>query len=265
MGSGDPRGERGDLEEARERDPDDVDVRVSLGRIYYQVARDALDLERDESRYLDFAERALDEFLTAVELDPSDPDPHFWLGVMDTYRGKGWKALGGFRNAHRLASFGHSYSNIAELYIYLGHLHKARRWNGDAWRNGATGGAVLLNDMLLAWREDDLATARDRFADLRRSHPEALHTINMWRVPDPPERFEEFAAYCCGSPACGPYLEKECRALDLEVKHHDASQEAILQELRLEIERTRRLRGVYDQRKELEIEVEIDDEPEAAE
>ena len=72
----------------------------------------------------------------------------------------------------------------------------------------------------------------------------------------PPLRFEQFARYCCASPACGPYLAHACAGLDLEVTRREVSEETLLRELRLEIEKQRRLREIYGQRKELEIEIE---------
>ena len=63
------------------------------------------------------------------------------------------------------------------------------------------------------------------------------------------------------SPACGPYLEHACADLSLEVGRREVSEETLLKELRLEMEKRRRLREIYQQRKELELEV---DEEEVA-
>jgi tetratricopeptide (TPR) repeat protein len=255
-GSGDLEGARVELERERERRPNSADVRVELGEVYYRIARDALDRERDETRYLAFLERSVAEFVTALELDPRDDRPHFYLAVMDTYRGEPRKALRGLENVRRLAPSGVAYTNIAELYVYLGELHKARRWNDLGLRKGAPYGVGIFNDMLIAWREGELDEARRRFAELRASDPELLRTINMVRLPEAPRRFEDFAGTCCASPACGPYLKDACRALALDVRERELSKEAVLRELRIEMEKERRLRRVYQQRKELEIEVE---------
>ena len=238
MAAGDLEGAREILEHERDQHPRSADVRVALGEVYYRIARDALDRERDETRYLDYLERSVGEFVTAVELDPRDDRPHFFLAVMDTYRGDVREALRGFALVRRLRPTGVAYTNIAEIFVYIGKLDKAQDWNDLGLRKGAPYGAVLFNDMLIAWRAGDLAQARRSFANLRDGHPEMLSTINAAPLPETPRRFEDFAGYCCHSPACGPYLEDACR------------------ELLIEMEKQRRLRNVYDQHKELEIEIE---------
>jgi tetratricopeptide (TPR) repeat protein len=256
MEGGDPRGSRQQLEAARAENPDDVELRIELGAVYYKIARDALDQSRDEARYRAYLERSMEEFFTALELDPTNESPHFYLALMDVYRGKPWKALRGFDNARKLAPEGVTYTNIAEMFVYLDRPETARAWNQKGWRLGAPPGAVVFNDMLLAWREGDLPQARKHFETLRTRYSEALRTINVASLAEPPRRFEEFAGYCCGSPACGPYMEAPCRALELRVEPRAVSEETLLKELRLEIERERRLGGIYQQRKELEIDVE---------
>ncbi len=257
--AGDLEGARAELEKQRRRQPRSVDVRVALGEVYYRIARDALDRQHDEARYLAYLERSVEEFVTALELDPRDDRPHFYLAVMDVYRGDLTKAMRGFDNARRLAPAGIAYTNIAEVYVYLGKPNKAQRWNELGLRRGAPYGAVMFNDMLIAWRRGDLARARSLFAQLRRQAPEMLRTINVARLPEEPRSFEDFAGYCCRSPACGPYLVRACRDLSLEVGEREISEEAVLRELRIEMERARRMREVYEQRKELEITV--DEEP----
>lgn len=258
MEGGDPRGTRQALERQRDRHPRSVDVRVELGSLYYRIARDALDLRRDEDRYLIHLERAIDEFVTALEIDATDDRPHFYLAMMDLYRGESEKAERGFRNALRLEESGVQYTNLAEMYVYLGRLSEARRFNEKGWRNGAPPGAVLFNDMLIAWREGNSTGARAKFRELQARFPESLREINVARLPEPPDHFEAFAGYCCGSPACGPYLRDACADLSLAVDDHSVSKEAVLKELRLEIERTRRLRDIYEQRKVLEVEIEAE-------
>jgi len=176
--------------------------------------------------------------------------------MIDTYQGDLRQALRGFNNARRLLPSGQAYTNIAEIYVYQGQLEKARTWNDIGLRRGAPYSIGVFNDMLIAWKQGDLDEARRCFADLRSSDPEVLRTINEARLPDAPKRFEDFAGYCCGSPACGPYMRNACHALALDVREREISQEAVLQELRIEMEKQRRLRKVYEQRKELEIDVE---------
>ena len=83
----------------------------------------------------------------------------------------------------------------------------------------------------------------------------------MRAVGEAPGRFEDFAGYCCRSPACGPYLEDACRELSLDVKRRELSEEAVRKELVIEMEKQRRLRRVYEQRKELDVEVEQPPDP----
>ena len=64
--AGDLEGARVELERERDRKPGSVDARVALGEVYYRIARDALDREHDEARYLAFLERSVGEFLTAL-------------------------------------------------------------------------------------------------------------------------------------------------------------------------------------------------------
>lgn len=254
--AGDLEGARASLERQRAQQPRSVDVRVALGEVYYRIARDALDRQRDEARYLAFLERSVDEFMTAVELDPRDDRPHFFLAVMDTYRGDLHHALRGLNNAKHLKPTGVAYTNIAELYVYLGHMNKARTWNELGMRKQAPYGAVVFNDMLISWKEGDLNEARSNFAQLRARYPDMLRTINVARLPKMPRTFEDFAAYCCGSPACGPYMVDACRDLSLDVQEREISEESVRRELRIEMERQRRMRKVYQQRKELDIQVE---------
>ena len=257
--------ERARLIETRDRDPKSIDARVALGEVYYRSAREFLDLERDEERYLIFLSQSVDEFLAAVELDPTDDRPHFYLAMMNVYQGEIDKALRGFRNALKLRPGPIGHTNLAEIFIYMGRLDEARRWNEAGQRMGAPRGAVLFNEMLMAWRAGDLEETRKLFATLRDYHPDAVRTINVARLPHPPREFEGFARYCCRSPACGPYLSDACQGLGIAVEDPELSAEAALKELRIEIEKTRRLREIYRQRKELEIEIEVPPAPEDAE
>jgi tetratricopeptide (TPR) repeat protein len=248
--------ERARLERDRDRDPNSADVRVALGEVYYRSARDALDRNHDEERYLHFLALSVDQFVVAVEIDPRDGRPHFYLAMMDAYQGDIKKALRGFDNARRLTPSGVAYTNIAEIFVYMDRIEKAHRWNDMGLKRGAPHSAVLFNEMLIAWKEGDLREAESIFGRLRQHYPEAISTINVARLPAPPRRFEEFAGYCCGSPACGPYMKEQCYSLDLTVQEQELSEAAVLKQLRIEIEKTRRLKEVYRQRKELEVEIE---------
>lgn len=243
------------LEADRQRRPSSVPVRLALGEVYYRSARDALDWDDDEGRYLAYLERSLDEFVVSARLAPEHQQPHFYMAVIDVYRGDLEAAMRGLRNARRLAPGPIADTNLAETFVYAGDLAQARRWNESGRLAGAGLGAVTFNEMLIHWSEGDLVAAREDFAFLRAQYPKTLRTINVAPLPTMPQRFEEFAGYCCESPACGPYLEHACTSLGLAVTRREVSEETLLRELQLEMESRRRLREIYGQRKELELEV----------
>lgn len=245
------------LEADRERFPSSVPVRLALGEVYYRSARDALDWDGDEGRYLAFLEKAVDEFVRAAALDPKSPQPLFFLAMIDMYRGDLVAAQRGLRNTRRLGFGPIGDTNLAESYIYAGDLVEASRWNQAGRLGGAGLGPVTFNEMLMQWSAGDLDAARRSFELLRVQHPEMIRTLNVAPLPTAPRSFEEFAGYCCASPACGPYLEHACAALSLPVKHREISKETLLRELRLEMESRRRLQEIYRQRKELEIEIDV--------
>jgi tetratricopeptide (TPR) repeat protein len=247
------------LEAERERHPKSVPVRIELGEVYYRSARDALDWDGDEGSYLAYLEKAVDEFVRAAELDPKNPQPFFFLAMIDMYRGDLAAAQRGLRNTQRLGYGPIGETNLAESYVYAGDLIEASRWNESGRLHGAGLGPVTFNEMLMQWHAGDLAAARRSFELLRVQHPEMIRTINEALLPTAPQKFEEFARYCCASPACGPYLEHACAALSLPVKHREVSNETLLRELQLEMEARRRMGEIYKQRKELEIEVESEE------
>lgn len=244
------------LEADRDRFPNSVPVRLELGEVYYRSARDALDWDDDEGSYLAWLEKAVDELVRAAALDPKNPQPLFFLAMIDMYRGDLNAAQRGLRNVRRLGFGPLGDTNLAESYVYSGDLVEASRWNEAGKAHGAGLGPVTFNEMLMQWREGELDAARRSFELLRVQYPEMIGTINVAPLPTMPRKFEEFAGYCCASPACGPYLEQACAALSLPVKHRELSNETLLRELQLEMETQRRLKEIYQQRKELEIEVE---------
>lgn len=246
------------LERDRERHPKSEEVRLTLGEVYYRSGRDALDWGSDEGRYLAYLEKSVDEFVVASQLDPENSQPHLYFAVMDVYRGDLDGALRGLRNARRLSPGPVADTNLAEVHIYRGELDEAKRWNQGAYLSGAGTPGVTFNQMLIDWVEGDLAGAQRNFELLRTRHPEMIRTINVAPVPITPRSFEQFAGYCCGSPACGPYLEQACQGLGLEITRREVSEETLLEELRVEMDRRRRLGEIYQQHRELEIEVEIE-------
>jgi len=244
------------LEADRERYPDSMDVRLTLGEVYYRSARDALDWDDDEGSYLAYLEKSVDEFVRAAAIDPKNPQPLFFLAMIDMYRGDIKSAQQGLRNTRKLGFGPIGDTNLAESYVYAGNLTEATRWNEAGRQAGAGLGPVTFNEMLIEWSSGDLRAARRSFDLLRTEYPEMIQTINVAPLPTTPRRFEEFAGYCCASPACGPYLEKSCEALSLPVKHREISKETLLEELRVQMEAQRKLQEIYKQRKEIEIKVE---------
>jgi len=174
--------------------------------------------------------------------------------MIDMYRGDIKAAQRGLRDTRKLGFGPIGDTNLAESYVYAGNLTEASRWNESGRLGGAGLGPVTFNEMLIEWTSGNLAAARRSFDVLRVQYPEMIREINVAPLPSTPRRFEEFAGYCCASPACGPYLEKSCEALSLPVKHREISKETLLEELRVQMEAQRRLQEIYKQRKELEIE-----------
>ncbi len=250
-----------ELESQRARQPGSAGVRLALGTVYYRIARDALERRGDEARYLAYFEQAVDELVTAAEIDPRHPDPHLYLAAVDLYRGDLDSSLRGLQNTRRLRGSGIDYTNLGELYVYRAELAEARRMTLLGLRRGAGAGPVTFNQMLIHWREGDLRGAERDFKVLWKNYPEMLSRINMAPVLREPDSFDEFASNCCGSPACGPYLEEACGKLGLAVQQRELSEQSALKELQIEMEKARRLREIYSGRKDVQVEVE---EPKAA-
>lgn len=259
----DPIDERlAELEPAVRRSPTSARLRDDLGRVYYLRARRALDEGRDADYQADLA-RALGEWIESLRLDPESPSPHTWMAIVAVYQGDLGRALTSFQNARRLEPRSPiAYTNLAETYIYLNQITTARRYLERGRRRGAPPVLIELNEVLAAWREGDLVEARDVFRAAYALDPEQVNIINEARAGNPIDSLDDYMAYCCEkNPACGPYLEAECREMHLEVKHRDIADETLLRELRLEMDRRRRLREIYRKRKDLKVEIE---EPENA-
>ena len=63
------------LESARERAPHSAEIRNALGVAYYRRARAALDEQRYEDYEADL-ERALDEWVESLRIDPASATPY---------------------------------------------------------------------------------------------------------------------------------------------------------------------------------------------
>ncbi len=243
------------LEMARDRTPTLPEVHDALGAAYYRRARAAL----DEKRYEDYEqdlERALDEWVESLRLDPTSSGPHTWMGIVAAYQGNLDRSIQNFRNALRLAPRSWSaYTNMAQTLIYDGHTAQGRRWLRKAERFGPNPVVVELNLTLAAWRQGDLIEAEDLFNSAYQLDPQIVNTWDEAPVSDPIETFEDFTGYCCANPACGPYMEAPCRQLQLEVRRRDVRDETLRRELVIEMDRRRRLNEIYKKRKDLKIEV----------
>jgi tetratricopeptide (TPR) repeat protein len=244
------------LERARDAKPNRADRRNALALAYYRWARAAFDRGHPKV-YEEYLERAIKEWVAALRLDPENPDPHIYMGIVSAYQGRIDDALDSFYNARALdPGAGYAYTNIAETLIYAGrNAREVETWLSRGERMGANPAIVELNFCLLRWRDGDLQAANRRFNTAMRMDPSVVRVWNEAPVSQPIRTFGDLTTYCCGSPACGPYLEKACRASELEVAKRDLPEETALRELRIEMERRRELQRIYDQRKDLEIRV----------
>jgi Flp pilus assembly protein TadD len=244
------------LEKARDRTPQLPEVHDALGTAYYRRAREALDEKRFEDYERDL-ERALDEWVESLRLDPASSSPHTWMGIVAAYQGDLDRSLRSFRNALRLSPRSWvAYTNLAQVLIYRGNLAQARRWLSKAERFGPHPSIMELNLALAAWRQGDLVEARDLFDSAYMLDPKEVNTWDAAPVAEPIETFEGFTSYCCSNPACGPYMERACQQLQLEVRRREIGDETLRQELVIEMERRRKLSEIYRNRKDLKIEVE---------
>jgi Flp pilus assembly protein TadD len=247
------------IEVALRSEPNDWRLQQDAGELYYRMAREALDEDRQEE-YTRMLAQAQDHFLKALELAPESGEPHFWMGIVAVYQSELDRALLDFQNARRLQPRNPlAYSNVAETYIYLGELSKARRYLDRARKLGAPAPILEMNEVLAAWRGGDYTAARDTFATTYALNPNFVKTWNEAPVNQPIESFEDFTAFCCGHLACGPFMEQECQEMQLDAVTRSVSDETILQEIKLEMERRRRLQDIYEKRNDLKIEVEDPD------
>ena len=245
------------LEQERDRRPNDPERREALGQAYYRHARLALD-QKDFAEYETYLGKAMDEVLESARLDPRSASPHVFMGIVAAYQGDIDRAFRSLANARRLAPRSWtSYTNIAETLIYKGSPRRdVEKWIDRAEPLGASAGVVELNLCLVSWRDGNLEAADRHFRRVRRLDPKVLESWNEAPVPKPIETLADLMSYCCGSPACGPYLAEACKQSQLEVTQREVPAEVVRRELVIEMERRRKLNEIYQQHKELEIEVE---------
>ena len=244
------------LEHARDQRPRDVERRIALGGAYYRFARAGFD-RSELPVYEDYLGRAVQEWLEALRIDPENPEPHVFMGIASAYQGRIDDALDSFQNARVLEPRNpNAYTNIAETLIYAGHgAREVETWLSRGERMGANPAIVELNFCLLRWRDGDLASAARRFQTAAKLDPDVVRVWNEAPVSKPIRSFSDLADYCCGSPACGPYLERACQKSELEVTRRVLPEETALRELRIEMQRRRELERIYKQRRDLDIRV----------
>ena len=245
------------LEQERDRRPNDPERREALGEAYYRHARLALD-RKDFPEYETYLSKAMDEVLESARLDPESASPHVFMGIVAAYQGDIQRTFRSLANARRLAPRAWtSYTNLVETLIYKGTPRREiEPWIDRAERLGASSAVVELNLCLVSWRDGNMEAAERHFSRVRRLDPTVLESWNEAPVPKPIETLPDLMSYCCGSPACGPYLAAACKESQLEVTRREIPEEVARKELVIEMERRRKLNEIYSQRKELEIEVE---------
>ncbi len=252
----DPQSAAQRLESRRARDPNDFEVRLELGVAYYKLARKALD-EGREYDYTNYLGKSMAEVLEATRIEPESPSTHTWMGIITAYTDDLDGSLASFKNARRLYPRGPVHHlNVAQIYIYMGDLNRAQHSVENARRLGARGAFVDIVESLAAWRRGDLVEARDLFDQAYGLDPEEVNNWDEAPVDEPIESFADFAAYCCGNHTCGPHMGKACQRMQLAVKERELQDETLRQELVIEMERRRKLREIYEGRRDLQIEVE---------
>lgn len=262
MKAGNIEGATEKLEKRRDEYPQDLDTRLQLADAYYQLARKSLDAG-DQSGYVTYLRKAQTETLKAVEIDPSSPRPHTWLGIITAYQGDMGASETAFKNALRLnlkeryeLRGGTYYSNLAHIAVYQGKLADARRYLDKGMKSGAPQSEVDRIQTLAAWKSNDMVEARDIFNGAVELSPEFAKTWDGAPLPSPMQTFDDFARTCCSNPTCGPYMEGACKRSKQQVARRDLSLETVEEERKLEAERQQKLREIYKRQKELDITIE---------
>jgi tetratricopeptide (TPR) repeat protein len=257
------------LEKDRNSDPDDFSTRMKLGEIYYELARKEID-KNDQAGYIDYLRKAQIEILAAAKLEPTDPSPHTWLGIITAYEGDLKGSETSFRNALRLAEEdryhqygGTFFSNLAHICVYKGDLQAARRYLDKAAKTGAPQDELDRISVLLAWKENDMVEARDVFnGGVTMSHAFA-ETWDGAPLPKKMETFDDFAETCCKNPTCGPHMESACKRERQEVARRQLDLSTVEEQSKIEQERREELRKIYKAKKG-GVDITVDDDPNAA-
>lgn len=254
------------LETLIERRPDRAELRYMLGIVYFNLALDSLrDDAADPEATNDLLERALDELVEVARLEPRAPQPHTQMGIVSVYQGDLDSAIEHFGHAQVLdpRSFVH-YMNLAEIHLLAGRVSVGRHWARKARLLAAPPAAIEYLDLIAALRTGDLEEARDLFRILYAL--DRPFVTSRWEPAGAPEEIEsldDLIARCCNSVVCGPYMRWVCERRGVGVRELILDDELRRVHLRREAERRQRLREIYEERKELEIEVEpVETEPE---
>jgi len=260
--SGNLEGAAQRLEQRRTDEPDDLETRLDLADVYYQLARKELDAG-NQTAYVSYLSKAQAEILEAVRIDPTSPRPHTWLGIITAYQGDLDASATSFKNALRLnlrermeLRGGTYYSNIAHISVYQGKLGDARRYLDKGAKMGAPQDELDRISVLASWKSNDMVEARDVFNSAVVLSPAFAATWDGAPLPKPMKSFDDFAAVCCGNPTCGPHMEGACKRAKQTVAHRSLDLDTLSQERKLEVERQQKLRDIYKRRKDVEITVE---------
>jgi tetratricopeptide (TPR) repeat protein len=245
-----------ELERARDKRPNRSERRDALALAYYRFGRAAFD-RGDFTQYEKYLGLAMDEWIESLRLDPEDPEPHTLMSMVAMYQGRIDDALESAHNARVLApTVGQSYANVAAVLVKAGaSVRQVENWLLRAERWGVNPGVVEWHYCFLRWREGEEEAAARHFYRAMRFDPEIARVWNAAPVAERISSFEDLRRYCCGSPACGPYYESICSAEGRTVARRELPEETALRELRIEMERRRALGRIYQQRRDLDIEV----------
>ena len=243
------------LESVSHERPDDFELRMKLADIHYLKARRALD-SGNEEEYARELEASFEDALAAVEIDPRRAAPHLLMAVIAAYRGDMDASLAGFQNCTRLEPLqAVHYTNLAEVLIYHGRVSRARKAMTMARKLRAPGAALDNVEILAAWRRGDMVEAADAF-NIALGVPGFAETWNLAPLPEPMETFEDYQNVCCNDPVCGQGMVRQCRQAEIAVAAREKAEETLREELRIEMERRRRLREIYDRHRDLEVVIE---------
>jgi len=232
--------------------PDQEDIRVGLGYVHFELAKQAL-TAKDEEKYTAELQLAQDEALRAIDLAPESHRGHVVLGIISAYRGDLRAAQESFELARRLDPLQPvHYLNLAELNIYRGRVGLARRYIAKARKRNASPADVEMVEVLAAWRDKDYVEAKDIFEDVALLDPEVAAN---WNGGQGIKTFDDMTKFCCETIACGPYMKAACKDVQQQVAERTLKEETVRKEIAMELERQRRSKQTRDRLRALQIEV----------